>query len=225
MALYPAEIAQNQAETPHLRRIALTVPPFVTASHRRAGQYIQLQIGQHIGFFALSGAPGRPVELLVKPGGGAAAALAALCAGAPVETSAVQGKGYPLEECAGRDLVALAAGSGIAPIRALIDTVRADRTRYRKVTVFYGQRHADEFAFASEHEHWARDGIELIRVLSAPSAQWAGPVGHVQDALLQMAPPLDEAAAFLCGMKPMVAAATEALVRCGLAKERVHLNF
>jgi NAD(P)H-flavin reductase len=225
MEFHPAAIERAWDETRELRGLVLEVPVEVRRTHTLPGQFLKLRAGDKEGFFALASAPGSRVELLVKRGGAVGDAVAALAHGAAVEASAVQGKGYPVEQSAGRDLLLFAAGSGITPIRAAIDHVRAARDKFGKVILFYGQRHPDDFAYRAEHEAWRGSGIELIPVLSGSDEKWQGARGHVQDALLARKPEIERATAFLCGMKGMVAGVTEALGSLGMGREQIFLNY
>jgi sulfhydrogenase subunit gamma (sulfur reductase) len=224
--LHPAAVATAWDETRELRGVRLEVPAEVRATHRLPGQYLKVRAGDKEGYLALASAPGKVPELLVKRGGALGDAIAALEGGAPVSISDAQGKGYPVEENAGRDLLLFAAGSGITPIRALLDHVIAHRPSYGRVLLFYGHRAPGDFAYQQEHATWTAAGIELIKVVSRPDGtDWSGATGHVQDALLARKPPVERATAFLCGMKGMVAGVTAALESLGLDKQRIFLNY
>lgn len=224
--LYAASVHEAWDETPALRGLRLALPISVSSTYRTAGQYLKLRVGGHEGWFALASAPGAPAELLVKRGAAVGDALAGLSPGAALESSLALGRGFPVEENAGRDLLLLAAGSGITPIRAVVGQVAATRQRYGRVMLFYGQRRPEEFAYRAEERAWQEAGIEVVRVVSRPDGDgWSGATGHVQEALLAARPATENAVAFLCGMKPMVAGATEALIGLGLAKERIYLNY
>lgn len=215
--LVAVAVARAWDETPTLRALVLDAAPLVPR-HTTPGQYVKARARDKEGFFALANAPGAPLELLVKRGGAAADALAALEPGATIEITAPMGKGYPIEQHRGHDLLLVAVGSGIAPIRSVVRHVLADRGRFGAVRVYYGQRRPEDFAYAREEEEWRRQGIELVRV---PSAEGV----YVQDALRASPPPLANCCAYVSGMKPMIAAVTDTLVGLGLERGRVFLNF
>jgi len=102
------------------------------------------------GYFALASAPspdGR-ADLLMKRGGRIAdAAIEAGQAGGSLELSHPFGKGFPVREAEGKDVLLFAAGSAIAPIRALIQHLLAHRVLFNRLTLFYGQRRGADFAF------------------------------------------------------------------------------
>lgn len=223
--LHRATVEAAWDETRELRGLRLEVGADVRATHRLAGQYLKVRAGDKEGLLALATAPGRPPELLVKRGAPLGDALAALEPGAPVAISDAQGKGFPVEESAGRDLLLFAAGSGITPIHAVLELVMSERARFGEVLLFYGHRAPGDFAYATTHDAWTRSGVELVKIVSRPDETWRGVIGHVQDALLARRPSVTRASAFLCGMKPMVTGVTDALTSLGMAKERVFLNY
>jgi NAD(P)H-flavin reductase len=198
----------------------------IAGAHRLAGQYVKLSLeGKGEGYFAIASAPGdgHHFEFLIKRGSPLADALGASRAGDPVKMSAPSGKGFPLERARGRDLLLFATGSGISPIRSVIEEVRRERAAYGKVLLFFGARTPDAFAFDAELAEWERAGIEVVRTVSQPPEGWTGRRGYVQAHLGNT--DVAGAVAFLVGQKPMVQAVTDELARRGMPRENVFLNF
>ena len=230
---FTATVVRAWDDTSSLRGIELEIDAAVHVGHTTPGQYVKLTMasleGVPIrGYVALASMPalGRRVELLVKRGSALGDALAAAREGDVVRTSRVEGRGYPLDEQAGRDLLLFATGSGIAPLRAVVQRVLSSRERYGGVTLFHGHRLPSEIPYASEHDAWRRGGVDYWPVVSRPEGtDWSGDRGYVQDVLRARRPSVAGAAAFLCGVRGMVAGVTEALVELGLPRERVFLNF
>jgi len=200
----------------------------IPASHQRAGQYLKLSLpGKGEGFFAIASAPGargEVLELLIKSGSALADALVTLPVGARVQATAAQGKGFALEAARGRRVLLFATGSGISAVRSLIGVILQDRASYGEVSLYFGVRTPDAFAYATELDRWEQAGLRVIRTVSRPGdTGWQGLQGYVQTHV--PLEPLAEAAAFLCGQKGMVQGVTEALERQGLPRERIFLNF
>lgn len=226
---HEAKVVSNQPEAHGLWALDLDVvgTPLVGA-HRVPGQYVKLALeGVGESSFAIASAPnpsGSVLEFLIKGGAPLADALRALPVGAKVKVSAVQGKGFPLEKAQGKNVLLFATGSGISPVRSLIGLIREDRQTYKHVRLYFGARSPDEFAYADELAGWERDGIIVVRTVSQPgNSGWEGLTGYVQSHVPDE--PLQDSVAFLCGQKAMVQGVTEALVRQGLAKENIFLNF
>jgi NAD(P)H-flavin reductase len=144
--------------------------------------------------------------------------------GSRVSVSPPQGKGFPLDAARGKRLLLFATGSGISPIRAVVHAVLAQRADFPDVTLYFGVRTPQSFPFEEELASWERAGIPVIRTVSQPGESgWTGLTGYVQAHIREE--PLENAVAFLCGQKPMVQAVSDELVRRGVPRERVFLNF
>ncbi len=231
--LYPVTLRRRWAEAVDL--VGLTFEPDdpgVAASFTRPGQYVAVRVGEPDSppaLFALASRPGSPMlDLLVKGGpGDVVGALLALAPGDRVEMSLAQGRGFPVQDHAGKDVLLFAVGSGISPIRSLIWWLAAHRAEYAGVTLFQGGRTRAHLAYREEAEAWRAEGISVVRVLSQEEARGdAGfAEGYVQEALA--AHPVDPAntAAFVCGMPAMVEGVKAALARHGVGTEAVFLNY
>jgi sulfhydrogenase subunit gamma (sulfur reductase) len=226
-----ARVLQAWDETPAMRALRLELPQALARHHRLPGQVVKLRTAVGEAYFALASAPsadGR-TDLLVKRGGRVAdAAVARALPGAPLELSAPFGKGFPVEEARGRDVLLFAAGSGIAPIRALIQHFTADREAFGRITLFYGQRRGSDFAYLGEHLAWERRGVRVVLCPSAEGSAWRGVRGRVQEvaSAVSLAGALaNNAVAFACGMTAMVEDVRATLGRAGIPPARVHANF
>lgn len=224
------KIAAAHAETPELCHVSLTgAPPEFLAAHTAPGQYVQIRAGGNKpGFFALASAPGRPqIELLIKRGSPIADAIISTPVGATLQVSPPAGRGYPMEQARGRSLFVIGVGSGIAPLRAVIQSVIDQRDAYGRVCLIYGARNSGGFPYCAEMASWKTRSIDVIQVCSQPAAgTWNGTVGRVQHALLAGHAQIDPAsAAFVCGMKAMVEDVKAALMKLGLPADRVYQNY
>jgi sulfhydrogenase subunit gamma (sulfur reductase) len=230
-SIAPAPVLAAWDETEAFRGIRLALPPALSRAHLRPGQVVKVRTEAGEGFFALASAPAGngDAELLVKRAGRVPdAAIARAHPGAALELTAPFGNGFPLEEAVGRDVLLFAAGSGIAPIRAVIQYVLAHREAFRRVTLFYGQRHGAEFAYRREHLAWERAGVRVVLSPSGEDDAWPGVRGRVQVAARSLsfggAPP-EETVAFVAGMKAMVDDVRRTLAEAGIPPGRVHANF
>jgi NAD(P)H-flavin reductase len=230
-AYTPAKVVAAWDETPAFRGIALDLPPALAAAHVRAGQVVKVRTPAGEGFFALATAPdpsGR-AELLVKRGGKVAdAVIAAAAPGRTLETTPPFGNGFPVEHAVGRDVLLFAAGSGIAPIRALVQHLVARRDDFGRVTLFYGQRRGADFAYLPEHLRWERRGVRVVLCPSREDDAWTGVRGRVQGVARSLAfggAPPGDAEAFVAGMSAMVDDLKRTLAHEGVPPAHVHLNF
>ncbi len=168
-------------------------------------------------------------ELLLKRGGRVADAIVTAAApGRALSVSVPFGDGFPVDAAEGRDLLLFAAGSAIAPIRALVQHVVGHRNRFARVTLFYGQRRGGEFAYRAEHLDWERRGVRVVLCPSGEDDAWQGVRGRVQEVARSLAfggSPPGDAVAFVAGMTAMVDDVRATLAAAGIPPGRVHANF
>ena len=102
--------------------------------------------------------------------------------------------------------------------------VLRDRQAYGPVTLYFGVRTPDSFAYADELDHWEASGIRVVRTVSRPGASgWQGLTGYVQAHLGEE--PVEDTLAFVCGQSGMVQGVMDALRGRGLTREAIHLNY
>jgi len=223
-------VLEARDETPSLRAIRVALGP-LSGSHGVPGQVVKVRAPAGEAYFALASAPSPDgsADLLLKRGGKIAdEVISAARPGSTIEVSAPFGKGFPLANAEGRDLLLFAAGSGIAPVRALLQHVIAHRDRFRRVTLFYGQRRGADFAYRGEHLDWERHGVRVVLCPSSAEEAWPGVRGRVQEVARALGlggsdPSGSEA--YVCGMTAMVNDVKGTLKDAGVPPERVHLNF
>ncbi len=136
------------------------------------------------------------------------------------------GTTWGLEEAAGRDLVMVAGGVGLCPLRPAVLGALAQRSRYGKVTLIVGARSRSDFVFAAQLEKWAEDPqIELHVTVDVPVQGWRGEVGLVTEPVRRLALDPDRTTAFLCGPEPMLRFGAEALIAKGIAAQDIRVSL
>jgi anaerobic sulfite reductase subunit B len=104
----------------------------------------------------------------------------ALCAADAVGVRGPFGTAWPLAQAEGRDVVVIAGGIGLAPLRPVVDALLADRGRYGEVNVLYGGRAPRELLYLDELQEWADRGDAVVEtIVDVPDDDWRGPVGVV----------------------------------------------
>eukprot|EP00171_Calliarthron_tuberculosum_P013478 IDg13478t1 len=216
-------------------------------AYRYPGMYVQMRrdANSKPAFLAISCAPNLQgvFEFLIKDNE-STEWVSELRAGDSVEMTPVMGRGFPIspaldlrgfpaipEDEVPRDILLFATGSGIAPIRACIESMLngLDVRSRRNVRLYYGARYPSRMAYMDRFPLWREDGVDVIPVMSQPELSdggWDGKVGYVQDALQQdgIANP-KETGAVLCGVKAMTVDVREMLVNAGVPNDRILLNF
>ena len=120
-----------------------------------------------------------------------------------------------LRNVANLDLVFLATGTGIAPIKAILEELHnlPKEDEPASVTVFWGGRNVEDLYFDVTV---CKFPIRYEPVLSRPSSSWSGAIGHVQDVLIGTSPDLTKTVIYACGSEDMIRTSCEVLVAAGL---------
>lgn len=212
--------------------------PDLATSHTKAGQYLQLRIPdvEKPSFLAIASPPSLAAakgvfEFLVKSiSGSTAELLCGLQKGDVVELSQVMGKGFDLDQISpaeeNQTVVIFATGSGISPIRSLIEAgFGADKRS--DVRLYYGARNLKRMAYQDRFENWASSGVKVVPVLSQPDDAWTGEDGYVQAAFARAKNIFNpqSTGAVLCGQKQMAEEVTSLLVADGVSTEKILKNF
>lgn len=136
------------------------------------------------------------------------------------------GTTWDLASATSRDLVIVAGGVGLAPLRPVVLGALAGRDAYRSVCLIAGARTPAEFLFRPELDAWSgRAGIDVELTIDQPAAGWGGQVGFVTEPLARL--PVDPArtTAFLCGPEPMIRFAAQVLLRKGIPAGDIRVSL
>ncbi|HWS53406.1 MAG TPA: hypothetical protein VN228_04745 [Pyrinomonadaceae bacterium] len=195
----------------------------------RPGQVARLRVGEAgAAYFAIASAPeDDELEFLVKLSNDPAGrALYETAEGGRVELVELAGHGFALEEQEGRDLVFVAMGTGVAPLRSALRSALRRAERFGQIVVLYGARTPEDFCYQDEVESWKAAGVELRQVVSRPDGyEWAGSTGYVQSLLDNVLPGLSDPVALVCGSREMIEQTRDRLGEMGFAPERILTNY
>jgi sulfhydrogenase subunit gamma (sulfur reductase) len=179
------------------------------------------------GYFAFASCPeDAELEVLVKQKTGVSSLIFDLKAGEQIELVEVCGRGFTLEEQQGKDLVFVAMGTGVAPLRSALRHVLKRKAEFGKLVVLYGARTPDDFCYRNETDSWGDAGVELRQVISRPDGHdWSGPTGYVQSLLDNVLPDLHSPIALICGSLEMMEQTRDRLGRMGFKANEILTNY
>lgn len=242
VTFHTCTVTSNVEECEGLRLIEVEAPPEVTSAYEKGGQFVQAKGTEDAkpSFYAICSPPpaeadgdsASKLEFLIKQSE-SNEWLTGSGSGDKLLLSAAMGKGYDVGCEAWGDTVnqvgLFATGSGIAPLRAVIES---GALKGKVSRLYLGARTGDAIPFSDRHEAWEKeDGIEVVTTCSQPASGWKGRKGYVQDVFREdeergegwvLAP---NHGALLCGQKEMVAAVREVYADLGVPEERTLLNF
>ena len=220
----PARISTIERLSPEIMRVVLRTPP-TTPMRFLPGQYVDVIVGGARRSYSLANAPreDNQLELLIKhyPGG----ELSAYFFERAVVNDLVRIEGplgtFFLREEKVAHIVLLATGTGIAPVKALLEELDADtgRAGQHGVRVYWGNRHPEAFVWNPDE---IRFDFAFHRLLSGTDAAWTGRRGRVHEALLEDGIDPDDTAVYACGADAMIASARASLTAQGLPPRRFY---
>ncbi|HYM67655.1 MAG TPA: FAD/NAD(P)-binding protein, partial [Patescibacteria group bacterium] len=149
---------------------------------------------------SISAVAGDSVTHTVRDVGLVSGALTRLKAGSVIGVRGPFGVGWPLEATVGRNVVVVAGGLGLAPLRPAINALLQQRARYQRVIVLYGARTPADLLFAREVERWrGRFDVDVHVTVDAAARGWRGDVGVVTKLFMRIAVEPAFTTAFVCG--------------------------
>lgn len=172
------------------------------------GQFLMLSL-PHCGEapFTFSSSPARPgsFTLTIRRVGKLTEAAHLLRPGDTVGVRGPYGRPFPMAELAGKDLLFIAGGIGMAPLRSVLATCIADRPRYGGITLCYGCRQPGEFCFNEELCTWQEQGVlRLLRTVDQGDGGWQERVGLVTGLLDEVTLRPGSCKALVCGPGIMI---------------------
>lgn len=223
----PAVIREIVTETHDIKTFTITFsdPAVQEAFRYRPGQFVEISVlGVGEAPISITSTPSRPgfIELSIKRVGQVTEAIHRLNVGDVVGVRGPYGNGFPVEEAIGHDLLFVAGGIGLAPLRSLINYVFDNREKYGRVKILYGARAPGDIVFAREMERWAEEpDTEVLITVDRGDAGWRGNVGLVTTLIprIELAPATFTA--FVCGPPVMIPAVINELLRLGFAEDRI----
>lgn len=207
------------------------IPHQGTKEHFVPGQVAVLETADgKSSYIALASAPeDDEYEFLVKDNGSASSIASALFqAGTTAEVALrkIVGQGFAIENYSGRDLVFVAMGTGIAPLRSTLRHVFHRRAEFGQLIVLHGARTNKDFYFEEEIlTDWRRHDVTLRQVISQPDEEWSGDTGYVQSLLDNIVPELHNPVALVCGSQEMMQQTKDRLQALGFADEHILTNY
>jgi NAD(P)H-flavin reductase len=167
---------------------------------------------------------GRPVVLTVRSVGAVSGAICAAQPDALLFLRGPFGNSWAVDAAAGGDVVILAGGIGLAPLRPVVLSVLERRDGYGRVHLLYGARTPGDLLYTAQLETWGEE-IDVAVTVDAPSHGWNGRVGVVPQLVGSADFAADATTAFVCGPEIMMRYAADALLRRGVASEQIILSM
>jgi sulfhydrogenase subunit gamma (sulfur reductase) len=225
-----AQVVQAETVTALEKFFEIRMPGGRDLGHQ-PGQFVQVSL------FGIGEAPisicSSPVkkgsfEMVVRRVGNLSESLHLLKPGDPVGIRGPFGKGFDTKEIEGKDIIFVAAGLGLPPLRSLINTMIHDgnRAKFGRVIILYGVRSPAEFLFTEERRAWeTRKDIEYKVTVDRATPEWKGNVGVITTLIPDLKLDLGRTVAAVCGPPVMYKFALLALRSKGLRDDQIYVSL
>jgi NAD(P)H-flavin reductase len=167
----------------------------------------------------------RRIVHTVRAVGPVSEALARLQPGDYLGLRGPYGNHWPLERAAGKDVLVIAGGLGLAPVRPIVYELVAERARYRRASLLYGTRGPEDILFADEYAAWRDAGIDVQVTVDHAGADWHGHVGLVTLLIEKAGFDPANTIAFVCGPEIMMRFAGKTLLDAGVAGTDIFVSL
>lgn len=227
MTPVPYRVAARRAELGDTRTLVLEPAADRALPDPAPGQFAMLwAFGVGEVPISMSRCRGGSTEVTVRAVGATTSALCALEEGQALGVRGPFGRGWDLTAAEGGDVVVVAGGLGLAPVRPVVEQVVADRDRFGRVFLLVGARSPDDLLFVDDLAAWrGRFDLDVGVTVDHAGTGWHGDVGVVTELLSRLAVDAGTATAFVCGPEIMMRFTADALVDRGLPPDRVQLSL
>ncbi len=226
---YPYRVRQKRSESSDTVTLTLASADGSPMPAFKPGQFNMIYAyGVGEAPISISGDPEVP-DVLVHTVRAVGPVSKAICAAGKGDVLALRGPfgtDWPIDEAKDRDVVIVAGGIGLAPLRPAVYQVVHHRNKFRRAVLFYGARTPDDLIFRRDLENWRkRFDLHVYVTVDRGDAAWRGYVGVVTT-LIHRAPfDPPSTTAFVCGPEVMIRFSALELRRSGVPSERMHVSL
>jgi NAD(P)H-flavin reductase len=226
-------IARITEEAPAVRtfRLEFLDEAAAEAFAFKTGQFgLYSAFGEGESTFCIASSPTRKgyIECTFREVGRVTAALADKEVGDVVGFRVPYGNTFPIEDWKGKNLLFIAGGIALPPLRSVIWNCLDLRDWFQDITIVYGARGVADLVYKDELKDWqARPDVNLV-VTVDPGGEtpgWTGKVGFVPPVVEQLAPSPDNTIALVCGPPIMIKLTLPVLAKLGFPPERIYTTL
>ncbi len=223
-------VTDIRIDTPDVKTFRVLTPDGKKPFEHMPGQCAMLSIpGVGEALFSITSSPTNKdyIEFSIKKCGCLTEWLHMMDVGQQITIRGPYGKPFPVEtELKGKDLLFIAGGIGLAPLRSVINYVRANRENYGTVQIVYGARSKDDLVDYNEiiNEWMADEGVEVNLTIDREQEGWDGHVGFIPNYVKELNPDLKKTV-LMCGPPVMIKFTLQGLMDLGFEKTQIYTTM
>jgi len=216
-------------ETPDTTTFRLQFKDPATAERFRfrAGQFAEYSVfGEGECTFCIASSPTRMeyIECSFKQYGKVTTSMNKLNVGDIIGLRGPYGNFFPVEEMRGKNVVFIAGGIGLAPVRCVIWNVLDLRDQFKDISIIYGARSVNDLVYKRELEDWKSMSDVRTVVTVDPGGEtpdWTGEIGFVPTIVEKVAPSGENTVAIVCGPPIMIKYTLPVLQKLGFTEDAI----
>jgi NAD(P)H-flavin reductase len=193
----------------------------------KAGQFAEYSVfGEGECTFCIASSPTRKeyLECSFKQAGKVTSAMRKLNIGDTIGLRGPYGNSFPIEDMKGKNLVFIAGGIGLAPVRCIIWNALDLRDQFKDVTIIYGARTVADLVYKHELKEWqSMSGVKTVVTVDpgGETPDWKDEVGFVPTIVEKTAPACENTVAIICGPPIMIKFTLPVLQKLGFKDENI----
>ena len=223
-------VTDIREETPDVKTFRVVAPEGGKLFEHKPGQCAMLSVpGVSEAMISITSSPTNKeyMEFSVKKCGCLTEWLHSMEVGQMITVRGPYGRPFPVDgELLGKDLLFIAGGIGLAPLRSVINYVRDNRDKYGRVDIVYGARSMNDLVDYREIvEEWTKtEGFDVHLTIDREQEGWNGHVGFVPNYVKELNPDLNKAV-LVCGPPIMIKFTVQGLKELGFARTQVYTTM
>ncbi|MBI5234563.1 MAG: FAD/NAD(P)-binding protein [Deltaproteobacteria bacterium] len=230
---YLATIEDIIEEAPDVRsyKLVFNDPKVRDSFEFRTGQFgLYSAFGYGESTFCIASSPTKKgyIQCTFRRTGRVTGALSELSVGDTMGFRGPYGNWFPIDEWKGKNIVFVAGGIGLPPVRSVIWNVLDRRGDFGGITIVYGAKTVADLVYKQELSEWgSRDDIRLVQTVdpNGETPEWKGRIGFVPTVLEESAPKAENTVAIICGPPIMIKFVLSTLERLGFALDNVYTTL
>ncbi len=221
-----AEITDIIEETPNIKTFVLKPESDFSFA---TGQFVELSVpGVGEAPFTPSSDPAvtEEVEITIMKAGKITSILHDMEPGATLGIRGPYGKGYPLEDFKGKDILILGGGVGLAPLRSLLYALFARMDDFNSLVIKYGARSPQDIVYKRLVQEWGeKDKVDMEMTVDKGDDEWTGNVGVVTTIIKDLPVDIANTACIVCGPPIMMKFTLLQLLDLNFADKDIYLSM
>ena len=169
---------------------------------------------------------GESFDLVIRELGKVTKAMSALNAGDTMTIRGPLGNGFPIDEFKGKDVLIVAGGIGLCPVRSMIEYILHNRDDFGKFTLFFGTKSPSDLLFEEDLAEWrTSDCMHYLETVDTPDEAWKGNVGVITTLFPQATEISPDTRVIICGPPIMYKFVIAELDKIGIVRSNIYVDL